>query len=346
MAYFAKFFGAKKMKIVIAALIFSLNFFRNKKLSYEYIGKTYLVYESKFDRDIFDYCSYIRDGLLKELPNIGQRSIFFLRVNPPILFRAVAHCYSIYVQVEHVLVKPGGRDSGGFEAGALLIPSPTTAIPYLARLSDFERLKKFDFIVDYSRINLANIQGVEKFFELQDRLLCISPTLYKLSCTSSDARRRNFITITNFGNSEEPRRKIFLEAMRSKEIPIQNIQTWYEDIEELYVRTRILVNIRQTDYHDTLEELRVLPALRSGVIVISELAPYKELTRYSEFIIWGALDELPEIIRHVQDNYEATWSSIFRASKFARRMNRLEQCNQLTFARWSKKMHRNLTSSS
>ena len=325
------------MKPVIAILTFLFNFFKKKKLSYQFIGKTCLVYESQFDRNIFDYCSYIRDGILKELPNISQRSIFFLRVSPSILFRLIAPCYSIFVQVEHALVKSGGRDSDGFEAGALLIPSAISTIPYIARLSDYEQLKKFDFIVEYSRINLANIQGVEKFRDLQGRLIYISPTLYKLNCASSNARQRNFIAITNFGNSEEPRRKMFLEAMRAKQIPIQNIQTWYEDVEELYARTRILVNIRQTDHHDTLEELRVLPALRSGVIVISEIAPYKELTRYSEFIIWGALDELPEIIRNVQDNYEATWNSIFRTNKFARRMNRLEQCNRLTWTRWSKK---------
>jgi hypothetical protein len=331
------------MKVAIPILIFCLNFFRKKRLGYEYVDKTYLVYESTFDKNIFDYCAYIRAGLLKELPTIGRRSIFFIRVNPSILFRLIAPCYSIFVQVEHVLVKPGGRDSDGFESGALLIPGVTTPTRYLARLIDRELLKKFDFIVDYSRINLTNIQGVEKYCDLQDKLLYISPSLYKLSCASNDVRRRNFIAITNFGNSEQPRRKRFLETMRAKEIPIQNIQTWYEDAEELYARTRILVNIRQTDHHDTLEELRVLPALRSGVIVISELAPYKELTRYSEFIIWGALDELPEIIRHVQENYEATWSSIFGVSKFAQRMNRLEQCNQLTWARWSKKMRHRLT---
>ena len=145
------------MKFVIASLIFFFNFFKKKKLSYTSVGKVYLVYEFKFDKNILDYCSYIRDGLLKELPNIGKCSIIFLRIYPPILFRLVAPCYSIFVQLEHVLVKPGGRDSDGFEAGALLIPGTTSPMPYLARLIDYQKLKKFDFIVDYSRINLANI---------------------------------------------------------------------------------------------------------------------------------------------------------------------------------------------
>lgn len=69
------------MNLVIATLIFFFNAFRKKKLSYESIGNAYLVYESQFDKNIFDYCSYIKDGLLKELPNIRQRSIFFKSIS-------------------------------------------------------------------------------------------------------------------------------------------------------------------------------------------------------------------------------------------------------------------------
>jgi len=339
------------MKLAIPFLIFLFNAFKKKKLSYDSIGKSYLVYESnlldesKFDKGLFDYISYIRNSFLIEIPHIRRRSLFFLRVHPLMIFRLLAPCYSIFVQVEHTLVKPGGRDSEGFEAGVLPIPGDPNSTPYLARLINYEAMKKFDFIIEYSRINLVNIRGATKFGDLHDRLIHLSSALYQLSGTASDIRKRNFNTVTNFGNAEEPRRKNFLEVMRSKEVPIQNIHSWYEDVEELYRRTRILVNIRQTDHHDTLEELRVLPALRSGVIVISELAPCKELTRYSEFIIWGSLDELPEIIRNVQNNYEATWNSIFGTSKFARRMKRLELCNQLTLARWSKQINHRLSSS-
>ena len=53
-----------------------------------------------------------------------------------------------------------------------------------------------------------------------------------------------------------------------------------------------------------IDLLRVLPALRCGVIVISEHAPLAHLTRYSDFIVWGTLDELPLLVLDVQNNYE------------------------------------------
>jgi hypothetical protein len=65
-----------------------------------------------------------------------------------------------------------------------------------------------------------------------------------------------------------------------------------------------LVNIHQTDTHHTLEELRVLPALLTGIIVISEEVPYKESIPYSKHIIWSKYDDIPKKISSVLSKYK------------------------------------------
>jgi hypothetical protein len=103
----------------------------------------------------------------------------------------------------------------------------------------------------------------------------------------------------------------------------------FSGIEDVYRQTKILINIHQTDHHDTLEKLRVLPALRCGVIVISEKSPLVEQTGYSKYIIWGELSELPDIILDVQNNYEEWHQKIFQNSGFRNRMNRISKRNEL-----------------
>jgi len=72
-----------------------------------------------------------------------------------------------------------------------------------------------------------------------------------------------------------------------------------------------------------------LPALRCGVIIISERAPLVELTGYEKYIIWGNLEELPAIILDVQNNYENWHQKIFQNSGFRRRMERIYRRNEL-----------------
>lgn len=107
----------------------------------------------------------------------------------------------------------------------------------------------------------------------------------------------------------------------------------YSGVEDVYSAAKIVINIRQTDGYDTLEELRVLPALRCGAIVISENAPYAEKTAYSQFVIWGTLQEIPDLVLYVESNYEKVHKSIFGVNrggiKFVDRMRRIELRNTL-----------------
>jgi hypothetical protein len=94
-----------------------------------------------------------------------------------------------------------------------------------------------------------------------------------------------------------------------------------------------LINIRQTAHHHTLEELRVLPALLCGAIVISESAPLQDTIGYSEFILWATIDDLPELIKDVATHYERYRQPIFGGARFVQCMRKLDQKNRLTAAK-------------
>jgi hypothetical protein len=109
-----------------------------------------------------------------------------------------------------------------------------------------------------------------------------------------------------------------------------NIQNCFEkeQIRQLYVDTKILLNIRQTPHHDTLEELRILPALLNGVIILSEDAPLRNAVPYSEFIIFVSPEAMAGKIRYVLENYEHVWNGIFRSQRFAAIMAQLKEKNE------------------
>ncbi len=64
------------------------------------------------------------------------------------------------------------------------------------------------------------------------------------------------------------------------------------------------MNIHQIDHHITLEELRVLPALLTGILVVSENVPYKEEVPYNNHIVWFDYDNMKEVIEDVISNYD------------------------------------------
>ena len=100
---------------------------------------------------------------------------------------------------------------------------------------------------------------------------------------------------------------------------------------ELYQKNKILINVHQTDHHHTFEELRVLPALLNGVIIISEDVPLKDKIPYNEFIIWSDYDKIVDKVKEVYENYEFYYNKIFVNSNLSEILMSMTENNHKIF---------------
>ena len=294
------------------------------------IHSSHLISQKKFDVGLQDYYHYLLNlfaRVLAEQPSC-QVNLAFEVSDFPDLFKKTT-VQQVCLQIEHTLVKPGGRGAESAQAGVTPIPNDLMGRTYLVRLAHLEKLQAADLIIEYSRSNIHNIKTSQQFPAILKKMVQIAPTLYPLLTTNPSNSRRSIACATLFRNLNEPRRKLFFEGLLAQNIPVQNVNNVFDHIEHTYAQIKVLLNIRQTDHHDTLEELRVLPALRCGVIVISEAVPLMKECRYSDFIIWGKLEELPALTQEVLANYDTYYQKIFQSKHFARRMQRLELANYL-----------------
>ncbi len=296
------------------------------------IHSSYLVSQKQFDVGLKDYYHYVIQLFERGMSEQAscQESFAFEVSKFPKTYRSTK-VQQLCLQIEHTLVKPGGRGAENAQEG--VIPINPSGSNYLVRLAHLEKLQAADLIIEYSRSNIKNIKTSNQFPSILKKMAQISPTLYPLVKVNQLNDKRSIACATLFRNMNEPRRKSFFESLLAHQLPVQNVNNVFDHIENTYAQIKVLVNIRQTDHHDTLEELRVLPALRCGVIVVSEEAPLIKECRYSDFIIWGKLAELPALIQDVLDNYDAFYKKIFQSEHFERRMQRLEASNYLKVQR-------------
>ncbi len=313
-----------------------INWIRLRNYKSLKINNAIFIYDPNFDPGIREYYLYISRLLINALQgsnakciiNFGLRKLKLIRQNIPII--------SIDFQIEHTLVKPGGRGGEHAPVGKIGIRGDPDS-QYLCRIANYHMLNGQDIVIEYSRINLVNIRLSGIYKEYLNKSFLVAPTLYHLKSYSQNDQRQ-YDTITLFQNPEEPRRKKFTLTLTARNVRFENLNNIFDHLDSVYLKTKILINIRQTDFHDTLEELRILPALRCGVIVISEDSPLKECCMYSEFILWETLENLPDLILDVQRNYQAYHKKIFGHPKFYTRMNRLSTANQLMAIRIRKKI--------
>ena len=138
----------------------------------------------------------------------------------------------------------------------------------------------------------------------------MSPTIYETYYTKEN---RNILSLTTFINTNQPRRNKLLNNLNHHHLNHVNINNCFNKnkLQHIYKNTKILINIHQTDDHHTFEELRALPALECGVIVISEFSPLNELIPYNNLIIWTSYDNIIDKVKEVMNNYDYYYDKIF-----------------------------------
>ncbi len=163
------------------------------------------------------------------------------------------------------------------------------------------------------------------------KAILISPLLFAADFSIGE---RDRALITLFSDAQQGRRRQFLDAASRRGLGLCNIKRCYDvsSLRRVYRRSRILVNVHQTDHHDTLEELRILPALLCGVLVISEDVPLKAHIPYARFVIWSRFEDLADTIAKVDADYAAWHERIFWDPELVAVLNRMRDANRTVVA--------------
>ena len=215
---------------------------------------------------------------------------------------------SININYEHTLVRKGGR-------GVPLDKIHFGEIDYdenekyLVRIHVYEELSKSDIVIDYSNPNIYNVRSCPVYDSFSEKQIYISSSIYENYFIKEN---RNITTLTTFIIPNE-RRDLLLTKINYEKIHHTNINNCFEKdkLQNIFKSTKILINIHQTPHHHTFEELRVLPALECGVIVISEKSPLNEIIPYNDLIIWANYDDIIEKVKEVIENYDFYHNKIF-----------------------------------
>ena len=256
-----------------------------------------------------DYYEYIL-SIVKYIIDKNNLSINIILDGREYNFRNNNKTIKIAINYEHTLVKQGGRSiKKGTPFGKIKYENENEN--YLVRIDRFQHLNSSDIIIDYSNPNIVNVKQSGLFSDFSNKHIYLAPSLYETLHINNN--NRNIQSLTTFININEPRRKKLLENISKSNLSHSNINNCFDKIklQELYQDTKVLINIHQTPHHDTFEELRCLPALQNGVIVVSEKSPLSHLVPYNELIIWSDYDNIINKTKEVLENYKEYYENIF-----------------------------------
>jgi hypothetical protein len=216
----------------------------------------------------------------------------------------------IFINYEHNLVHTEVHPS--YPVGKIPVIGQQSK-NYSVRIEKMNEFFNSKFYIEYSLINIENIKTCGFPPNLLKKIIYVPPLLCSYNPKSDN--RDLYDVITSFfitDNPARPRRKIISDKITSEFSNYTNIPRVYgeELYRNFYLRSKILINVHQTDFHHTFEELRVLPALLNGLIIISEDSPLKEKIPYSDYIIWASYENIVNVTKEVLNNYNFYFNKI------------------------------------
>jgi hypothetical protein len=281
----------------------------------------------------YEYISELIYRVLEETPSLALLAVFGTSLPAPrrqILETQYKKVVSIGMNIEHTLISPGGRGAKFAPLGIIPVVGAEEYEKinekYLVRIDNYSALRAKDIIVDYSVPNITNISESGIFDDFADKMVYIAPILYDQPISSLSAQGRDIECLTTFINTSEPRRRaLLLEAGPA----ITNVSNCFgsEALQKIYLRSKVMINIHQTPYHHTFEELRVLPALCCGIIVICERSPLSDRVPYSDFVVWTDYGSVLEKSREVLAKYDAYYASIFGGNRLQTLLDDMKEKN-------------------
>lgn len=279
-----------------------------------------------------EYFGYINSSLAAEMARYPQGQNTRLTYSPgtPASTRQAPERL-IVVQIEQTLVAPGGRNSEDAPSGSFRLPCGDGF--YLARLEGDSRLfREAVAVIDYSQANIENVLGSRLRYLYQNRVFHIFPVLGPPAKLHRAGLRDNRRVLTVMSKPKPAdRRSMILSGLAAEGIKFRHVRENFTNVYREYARHGVLLNLNQTNHHHTLAELRVLPALLQGTIVVSEPAAVLEHVVYSDMIIFSQPEDLALTLKKVERNHGSLWKSIFLSSKNKNLRADLQRINQRRF---------------
>lgn len=290
----------------------------------EQINNNFFCYTNTHVIHTKEYYDYIV-GLIKNWLSLNDLKINVILGNYTVNFNNQNKTIKLDIQCEHTLVVDGGRSVNDKIFGKVECNDGF----YLIRIDNFNYYNNLDLVIEYSLPNIHNISTNDSFIDYLSRIIYVPPIIYEINFDKQ--HKKELLCLFVKDNNE--RRTKTLNSLEQLGLPIKTVTNCFSKdcLVNLYKETKILINIHQTDHHHTFEELRVLPALLNGVLIISEDVPLKDKIPYGEFIIWSQYDDISKKVKEVNENYEYYYNEIFNNSKLSSILIEMKKNNDKIF---------------